>query len=59
MANSDIQPRRVDVMANSDNQMQMDENLHIICQIVRAILSWDSKDFHCGDNEDLTTTNYK
>ena len=37
---------RIDVMANSDTQMRMDENRHIIRQIVHAFFSWESRDFH-------------
>ena len=48
---------RIDVMANSDIQMRMDENRHIIRQIVRAILFLGKQGlpFH-GDNKDLNIT---
>ena len=48
---------RIDVMANSDIQMQMDENRHIVRQIVRAIpfLGKQGLPFR-GDNEDLNIT---
>ena len=48
---------RIDVMANSDIQMQMDENRHIVRQIVRAIpfLGKQGLPFR-SDNEDLNIT---
>ena len=47
----------IDVMANSDIQMQMDENRHIIRQIVRAILFLGKQGLpFCGDNDDLNIT---
>ena len=48
---------RIDVMANSDTQMRMDENRHIIHQIVRAILFLGKQGLPFrGDNEDLNNT---
>ena len=48
---------RIDVMANSDIQMRMDENRHIIHQIVRAILFLGKQGLPFrGDNEDLNIT---
>ena len=48
---------RIDVMANSDIQMRMDENRHIIRQIVRAILFLGKQGLPFrGDNEDLNIT---
>ena len=48
---------RIDVMANSDIQMQMDENRHIIRQIVRAILFLGKQGLPFrGDNKDLNIT---
>ena len=45
---------RIDVMANSDIEMQMDENRHIIHQIVRAILFFGKQGLPFrGDNEEL------
>ena len=47
----------IDVMANSDIQMRMDENRHIIRQIVRAILFMGKQGLPFrGDNEDLNIT---
>ena len=47
----------IDVMANSDIQMRMDENRHIIRQIVHAILFLGKQGLpFCGDNEDLNIT---
>ena len=48
---------RIVIIANSDIQMRMDENKHIICQIVCAIYFLGMQGFPChGDNEDLSTT---
>ena len=48
---------RIDVMANSDIQMRMDENRHIIRQIVCAILFLGKQGLPFrGDNEDLNIT---
>ena len=48
---------RIDVMANSDIQMRMDENRQIIRQIVRAILFLGKQRLSFrGDNEDLNIT---
>ena len=48
---------RIDVMANSDIQMRMDENRHIIHQIVRAILFLGKQGLPFrGDNKDLNIT---
>ena len=45
---------RIDVMANSDIQMRLDENRHIIRQIVRAILFMGKQGLPFrGDSEDL------
>ena len=47
----------IDVMASSDIQMRMDENRHIIRQIVRAILFLRKQGLPFrGDNEDLNIT---
>ena len=47
----------IDGMANSDIQMRMDENRHIIRQIVRAILFLGKQGLPFrGDNEDLNIT---
>ena len=47
----------IDVMANSDIQMRMDENRHIIRQIVRAILFMGKQGLSFrGDNKDLNIT---
>ena len=48
---------RIDVMANSDIQMRMDENRHIIRQIFCAILFLGKQGLPFrGDNEDLNIT---
>ena len=48
---------RIDVMVNSDIQMRMDENRHIIRQIVHAILFMGKQGLPFrGDNEDLNIT---
>ena len=48
---------RIDVMANSDIQMRMDENRHIIRQIVCGILFLGKQGLPFrGDNEDLNIT---
>ncbi len=48
---------RIDVMANSDIQMRIDEKRHIIRQIVRAILFLGKQGLPFrGDNENLNIT---
>ena len=48
---------RIDIMANSDIQMCMDENEHIIRQVVHVTLFMGKQELpFCGDNEDLSTT---
>ena len=48
---------RIDIMVSSDIQMRMDENKHIIHQIVHTIIFIEKQGLPCrGDNEDLCTT---
>ena len=48
---------RIDIMVSSDIQMRMNENKHIIRQIVCAIIPGGMQRLPCHfDNEDLCTT---